>query len=75
MVKLEKNKIVIEIETNDPDGDVYDLQADIIYALKYYDYENFGNNNGCPFSRLLDLLGAMLPNREYYKNLLTQSCK
>lgn len=73
MVKLEKNKAIIEISSVDPIGDIQELQDEIINVLKYYDYENFGNTNGCPFGRLLDLLRALLPSDNVYRNLLNRS--
>lgn len=70
MVKLEKDRIVIEIETGCPDDDLQELQREIIRMIRYYNYQDYGNNNGCPFVHVLDLLESTLPEFDFYKNLL-----
>lgn len=70
MVKLEKNKIIIEIETGCPADDFQELQREIIKVIQLYNYADYGNNNGCPFFRILSLLEETLPNDEFYNNLL-----
>ncbi len=70
MVRLEKDRIVIEIETGCPADDLQELQRDIIRMIRYYDYRDYGENDGCPFIRVLDLLESTLPEFDFYKNLL-----
>lgn len=70
MVRLEKNKIIIEIETNLPIEDYQELQKEIICIVQNYNYKDCGSVDGCPFSRLLDLLQATFPEDSFYDNLL-----
>lgn len=72
MVKIEKNKLVIEIETAFPCGDLVDLQKEIINVIRQYDYKEYGNNDECSFCVLLDLLETTLPDEDYYKGLLSR---
>lgn len=70
VVKLEKNKIVIEIETGCPAGDLQDLQKEIIRIIQHFNYADFGCNNDCPFLNIGYLLEATLPEDSFYTNLL-----
>lgn len=70
VVKLEKNKIIIEIETGCPADDFQELQKEIIRVIRDYNYADYGSCNGCPFLHILSLLDATLPNDEFYNNLL-----
>lgn len=72
VVKLEKNKIIIEIETCCPADDFQELQREIIRVIQQYNYADYGSYNGCPFLRIMALLEAMLPNDEFYNNLLNR---
>lgn len=70
MVKIEQNKIIIEIETSHPADDLQELQKEIINVIREYDYAAYRNNNGCPFYCILYLLEATLPEYEFYKKML-----
>ena len=69
MVTTQEKHILIELEEHSPVDFVEGLQNEIIDVLQAYDYQNFGNTNGCPFLHLLILLKNTLPTYEQMKHV------
>lgn len=65
MIRTTDNKLIIEMDTRCPGDDLQSLQEDIIGAIQFFNYKDFGYSDGCPFMVLLDLLKATLPT--YYQ--------
>lgn len=69
MIKTDGKNLIIEMPNTDAANDLQALQHDIINAIQYYNYSDFGNSNGCPFLMLLELLTATLPTYEDMKHI------
>jgi len=68
MVRIEKNKIVIEIETKNPIDDLTTYQRALIDAMKQYKADE-GDNMDCTNFFLGDLLKELLPTFDQTKEL------
>ena len=63
MVRIENNKLIIEIETNDPRNDLSALQKSLINVMKNYKPQD-GDDKDCTTYFLGDLLQELLPTFE-----------
>ncbi len=63
MLRLEKDRLVIEVETPDAAWEAWHLMHDIVYAMGAIDKEQVDSETDCIFS-LCNLLRAMLPSEE-----------
>ena len=68
MVRVEKNKLIIEIETNDPRGDLSTFQTSLINVMKNYKPQE-GDDKDCTTFFLGDLLQELLPTFEQSKEV------
>lgn len=66
MVRIEKNKLIIEIETNDPLSEIVDLQKAIIDTMS--NYQTDGSDGMTNYS-LGALLSELMPTWEQNKEL------
>ena len=69
MIRIEENKLIIELDTYSPADDLQMLQKEIIAVIQFYNYSDFGGSNGCPFLLLLELLQATLPTYHQQKQV------
>jgi len=59
MVRFEENKLIIEVETNNPIEYWSDLQNSLLYSMRWTTDENIHNNK---FYRLPDFLIELQPD-------------
>ena len=72
MVRVEKKKLIIEIETNDPRGDLSTLQTSLINVMKNYKPQE-GDDKDCTTFFLGDLLQELLPTFEQTSELYPEA--
>ena len=70
MVHVSEKKLIIEMDAHCPVDDIQALQKEIIGAIQCYNYNDFGNTDGCPFLVLLELLQATLPTFQQQRQML-----
>jgi len=68
MVRVEGNKLIIEIKTTAPAENLQNIQNAIIESLQMFNYKDFGEQ--CPAYDLLELLKETLPTFEEQTYLL-----
>lgn len=69
MVRIEKNKLVIEMEGTFPADRWVDVMRDLIRCISITDKERVDNNLDCIYG-VCDLLEAMLPAEEDARKLI-----
>lgn len=72
MVRFEKDKIVIEIETKFPTNQWLDDIRDIVHVISVINKDMVDNDNDCIYS-LCSLLLEMLPDEKQARRLLAGS--
>jgi hypothetical protein len=63
MIRVEENKLIIEIETNMPLNELQDIQAALLDAIKHYD----GEAKSGTIYELANLLNETVPTFEQNK--------
>lgn len=69
MVRFEKDKIVIEIESSFPAYEWQERVRDIVYAISAIDKDRVDNDHDCIYG-LCELLLEMLPDEKYMTDLM-----
>lgn len=69
MVRIEKDKVVIELESRIPAESWVSVMRDIIRCIAITDKEIVGNGTDCIYG-LCDLLEAMLPDETDARKLI-----
>lgn len=69
MVRFEKDKIVIEIESSFPVYDWQERVRDIVYAIGAIDKDRVDNDHDCIYG-LCSLLMEMLPEEDDVREML-----
>lgn len=69
MVRFEKEKLIIEIESKWPTDKWKDIVRDLVYAIGALNKELVDNENDCTYS-MCDLLVEMLPDERDLRKML-----
>ncbi len=71
MVRFEKEKVIIEIQTKWPTDKWKDIVRDLVYAIGALDKERVDNDNDCTYG-MCDLLMEMLPDEFDLRKMLNE---
>lgn len=71
MVRFEKDKLIIEIQTRWPADKWKDIVRDLVYAIGALDKERVDNDNDCTYG-MCDLLVEMLPDEFDLRKMLNE---
>lgn len=71
MVRFEKEKVIIEIQTKWPTDRWKDIVRDLVYAIGALDKERVDNDNDCTYG-MCDLLMEMLPDEFDLRKMLNE---
>lgn len=71
MVRFEKDKVIIEIQTKWPTDKWKDIVRDLVYAIGALDKERVDNDNDCTYG-MCDLLVEMLPDEFDLRKMLNE---
>lgn len=71
MVRFEKDKLIIEIQTKWPADKWKDIVRDLVYAIGALDKERVDNDNDCTYG-MCDLLVEMLPDEFDLRKMLNE---
>lgn len=71
MVRFEKDKLIIEMQTKWPADKWKDIVRDLVYAIGALDKERVDNDNDCTYG-MCDLLVEMLPDEFDLRKMLNE---
>lgn len=69
MVRFEKEKVIIEIQTKWPADKWKEIMNDLIFAIGALDKERIDNNNDCTYG-ICDLLLELMPEENDLRKML-----
>lgn len=71
MVRFEKEKVIIEIQTKWPADKWKEIMNDLIFAIGALDKERIDNNNDCAYG-MCDLLLELMPEENDLRKMLVE---